>query len=96
MEEYLTDNNISVINALRSTLHDGSESVDYGRPGHITNSINIPSLDMIDNETKLYKPLDELEKIFSKYEVLNKQKVMLLDIAYIWEVCLLKYLNIKM
>ena len=76
VEEYLTDNNISVINALRSTLHDGSESVDYGRPGHITNSINIPSLDMIDNETKLYKPLDELEKIFSKYEVLNKQKVI--------------------
>jgi thiosulfate/3-mercaptopyruvate sulfurtransferase len=76
VKKYLTDKNISVINALRSTLHDGTESVNYGRPGHISNSINIPSLDMVNSETKLYKPLYELEKIFSKYEVLNKQKVI--------------------
>ena len=76
VKKYLTDKNISVINALRSTLHDGTESVNYGRPGHISNSINIPSLDMVNSETKLYKPLYELEKIFSKYEVIDKHRVV--------------------
>ena len=76
VKKYLNSKNVTTINALRNTLHNGSESVNYGRPGHIKNSINIPSLDMVNNETKLYKPLHELEKIFSKYEVLQKEKVI--------------------
>jgi thiosulfate/3-mercaptopyruvate sulfurtransferase len=76
VKEQLTNNNISIINALRSSLHDGSDSVDYGRPGHIKNSINIPSLDMIDNKTKRYKPLSELEKIFKKFKVLKKERII--------------------
>jgi len=72
----LTDNNVSIINALRSTLHDGSEKVDYGRLGHIKNSINIPSLEMVDSNTNLYKSLDDLKIIFKKHNVLNKEKVI--------------------
>ena len=72
----LTDNNVSIINALRSTLHDGSEKVDYGRLGHIKNSINIPSLEMVDSNTNLYKSLDDLKIIFEKHNVLNKEKVI--------------------
>ena len=76
VEKYLNNNNVAIINALRSTLHDGSESVNYGRPGHIKNSINIPSLDMVDTNSNLYKPLGELEKIFKKHEILNKDRVI--------------------
>ena len=72
----LKDNNVSIINALRSTLHDGSEKVDYGRLGHIKNSINIPSLEMVDSNTNLYKSLDDLKIIFKKHNVLNKEKVI--------------------
>ena len=72
----LTNNNISIINALRSTLHDGSEKVDYGRLGHIKNSINIPSLEMVDPDTNLYKSLEDLKIIFKNYNVLNKEKVI--------------------
>ena len=72
----LTNNNISIINALRSTLHDGSEKVDYGRLGHIKNSINIPSLEMVDPDTNLYKSLEDLKIIFKNYNVLNKKKVI--------------------
>ena len=72
----LTNNNISIINALRSTLHDGSEKVDYGRLGHIKNSINIPSLEMVDPDTNLYKSLKDLKKIFKNYNVLSKEKVI--------------------
>ena len=76
VKQYITNNNISIINALRRSLHNGTFSVDYGRPGHIKNSINIPSLDMVDEKTKLYKPLYELEEIFNKYKVLKKEKVI--------------------
>ena len=72
----LTNNNISIINALRSTLHDGSEKVDYGRLGHIKNSINIPSLEMVDPDTNLYKSLKDLKKIFKNHNVLSKEKVI--------------------
>ena len=72
----LTNNTISIINALRSTLHDGSEKVDYGRLGHIKNSINIPSLEMVDPDTNLYKSLDDLKIIFKNYNVLSKEKVI--------------------
>ena len=72
----LTNNNISIINALRSTLHDGSEKVDYGRLGHIKNSINIPSLEMVDPDTNLYKSLEDLKIIFNNYNVLSKEKVI--------------------
>ena len=72
----LTNNNISIINALRSTLHDGTEKVDYGRLGHIKNSINIPSLEMVDPDTNLYKSLEDLKIIFKNYNVLSKEKVI--------------------
>ena len=72
----LTNTNVSIINALRSTLHDGSEDVNYGRLGHIKNSINIPSIEMLDPNTNLYKPLDELKKIFKTNNVLSKEKVI--------------------
>ena len=31
---------------------------------------------MVDSNTNLYKPLEELKKIFEKHEILNKEKVI--------------------
>tara|TARA_Y100001954_G_C15656016_1_gene525145 strand:+ start:97 stop:963 length:867 start_codon:yes stop_codon:yes gene_type:complete len=72
----INNNRISLINGLRSTLYYGKEPINYGRPGHIKNSISIPSTKMIDEETKLYKSNNALKKIFSNANVLNKDKVI--------------------
>ena len=40
----IDNKNICIINAFRKTLHNVSEAINYGRPGHIKNSINIPAL----------------------------------------------------
>ena len=76
MLKNINNKNISIINALRDTLYNGTESVNYGRPGHIKNSINIPSIEMINKNTLLYKSLEELKDIFDSYKVLNKEKVI--------------------
>ena len=65
-----------IINALRKSLHYATENINYGRPGHIKNSINIPSNKMINKNTYLYKSKKELREIFNKYNVLNKEKVI--------------------
>ena len=72
----ITNKNTIIINALRKTLHNGTDEVNYGRLGHIKNSINIPSPDLIDKKTYLYKPLTELKEVFIKHDVLNREKVI--------------------
>ena len=72
----INNKNTIIINALRKTLHNGTDEVNYGRLGHIKNSINIPSPDLIDKKTYLYKPLAELKEIFIKHNVLNREKVI--------------------
>ena len=72
----IENKDIIIINALRKTLHDGTENINYGRPGHIKNSINIPSTEMISKKTYLYKTTKELKRIFNKYNLFNKKKVI--------------------
>ena len=67
---------VLIINALRKSLYKGTENINYGRPGHITNSINIPATDMIDKNTYLYKSTKKLKKIFNAYKLFNKEKVI--------------------
>ena len=67
---------VLIINALRKTLHYGNENINYGRPGHIKNSINIPSAEMINKYTYLYKSTIELKRIFNEYDLFNKEKVI--------------------
>ncbi len=68
--------NICIINALRKTLHNGSETINYGRPGHIKNSINIPSTEMINKNNYMYKNSDEISKIFNEFNILEKEMVI--------------------
>ena len=67
---------ILLINALRRTLHNGSENINYGRPGHIKNSINIPSTDMTNENSQIYKSIEELKKIFNAYDIFKKEKII--------------------
>ena len=72
----IENNKVLIINALRSTLHSGKESINYGRPGHIKNSINIPSTRMINRDTHLYKLPRKLKKIFNEFNLFNKEKAI--------------------
>ena len=73
----IDDGNICVINALRASLHDGSEEVNYGRPGRIAGSANIPAVSLLDPETKAYRPWPELEAMFKDVGALDKDRVVL-------------------
>ena len=66
-----------IINALRATQHDGSEALNYGRPGRIPGSINVPGISLLDPETKAYRPLPELESIFAEVGALRAEKVVI-------------------
>tara|TARA_B100001013_G_C24337667_1_gene335190 strand:- start:97 stop:462 length:366 start_codon:yes stop_codon:yes gene_type:complete len=66
-----------VINALRPSLHNGSEAVNYGRPGRIPGSINVPGASLLDPDTKAYRPLPELEQIFAEAGVMDAEKVVI-------------------
>ncbi|MCR9177445.1 MAG: sulfurtransferase [Alphaproteobacteria bacterium] len=49
----------SVINALGRDQHRG-DGMNYGRPGRIAGSVNVPSAELIDPETKAFKPETEI------------------------------------
>jgi len=69
--------NTCIVNALRASLHDGSEAVDYGRPGRIPGSVSIPGISLLDPKTKAYRPLLELERIFIEAGALDAKKVVI-------------------
>ena len=73
----IKDNNICIINALRETLHDGSEDVDYGRPGRIPGSTNVPGVSLLNPETRSYRALDELETVFREAGALDADRVLI-------------------
>lgn len=52
-----------LIDALPKQSYNG-EFAPYGRPGHIPNAINIPGSGMVDAETGLFRPLEEVRGMF--------------------------------
>ena len=56
-----------LINALGRDQHSGEDSGRiYGRPGHIPGSTNVPSVELTDAETGLYRPGEELAQLFEE------------------------------
>ncbi len=54
-----------LINALGRDQHSGADGGSgYGRAGHIPGATNVPSGELIDNETGLYRPAEELAALF--------------------------------
>ncbi|MGE0601958.1 MAG: sulfurtransferase [Dehalococcoidia bacterium] len=55
-----------IVNALNGAQHRG-EVAPYGRAGHITGSVNVPAVGaagVVDPETQLYHPIDEIRRRF--------------------------------
>ncbi len=73
----IEDPDTCVINALRASLHDGSDDVNYGRPGRIPGSVCVPALSLLDADTRAYRPLSELERLFAEAGVLAAEHVVI-------------------
>lgn len=55
-----------LINALSRDQHSGADGGSgYGRAGHIPGATNVPSGELTDPETGLYRPADELASLFA-------------------------------
>ncbi|HJQ59846.1 MAG TPA: rhodanese-like domain-containing protein [Vineibacter sp.] len=59
----LADRRAIVVNCLRPEQHDGSSLVHYGRPGHITGSVNVPAAALF-NPDNTFKAPAELAALF--------------------------------
>ncbi|KUJ85651.1 hypothetical protein AVO45_01275 [Ruegeria marisrubri] len=58
------DNRSCTINALGPDVFSG-ENPRYGRPGRVPGSINVPKVSLVDPKSMKFKPVDEINKLFS-------------------------------
>ena len=66
-----------LINALGRDQHSGADGGrTYGRAGHIPGSTNVPAMELIDPDTGLYRPSDELAEMFSEVAPDKSQRVV--------------------
>jgi thiosulfate/3-mercaptopyruvate sulfurtransferase len=64
-----------VINALTEEQHRGG-GVNYGRPGRIRQSVNVPARDLVDPATHAYLPADVLRRKFEAVGALAASRVI--------------------
>ncbi|HEX3520988.1 MAG TPA: GAF domain-containing protein, partial [Stellaceae bacterium] len=62
----IADPAVCIINALPEDQFLFTSGVHYGRPGHITGSLNVPSEDLLDLETNEFLPAAELRRRFER------------------------------
>ena len=72
----IEDGQSCVINALGEDLHSGATSSPYGRDGHITSSVNLAAMALLDPETRAYKPLDQLRRMFAATGALDRERAI--------------------
>ncbi|MCI0547951.1 MAG: sulfurtransferase [Candidatus Rokubacteria bacterium] len=65
-----------LLNALSAEQHAGTGGVDYGRPGRIAGSRNVPARGLVDPETHAYLPPDELRRQFAAAGALDAGRVI--------------------
>ena len=64
-----------VLNALSEEQHRGG-GVNYGRPGRIRQSVNVPARDLVDPATHAYLPADVLRRKFEAVGALAASRVI--------------------
>jgi thiosulfate/3-mercaptopyruvate sulfurtransferase len=75
VEQGIGDGAVCTLNALRRELHDGSAKVNYGRPGRIPGSVNVPSVALVD-EKQAYLPAEKLRALFQGAGVASDKRVL--------------------
>ena len=72
----LEDPQVVLVNALTPEQHAGTGGSDYGRPGRIPGSVNLPARDLIDPATMAYRPLPDLRERFAEAGVMDGRRVV--------------------
>ena len=66
-----------LINALGRDQHSGADDgATYGRAGHIPGSTNVPAMELIDSDTGLYRPADDLAALFEGAGASKSERVV--------------------
>jgi thiosulfate/3-mercaptopyruvate sulfurtransferase len=71
----LADRDSIVVNCLRPEQHDGSSPIHYGRPGHITGSVNVAAASLF-NPDNTFKTPGELAALFEARNVSAGRRVV--------------------
>jgi thiosulfate/3-mercaptopyruvate sulfurtransferase len=66
------DAGICTLNALLPAQHTGSGGNSYGRPGRIAGSVNVPAAHLVDPESNMFLPPDELRRRLGAAGALDK------------------------
>lgn len=66
----------SVVCALRPEVYVGVGSEHYGRPGHISGSLNVPHTTVVDPETNKFFSKDMIKATFEKEGVLTSDRIV--------------------
>ena len=69
------DGAVCTLNALTQPMHDGTAPVNYGRPGHIRGSVNVPYPALLADDGTL-RPVDDLRRAFDAVGALRSPRVI--------------------
>jgi len=76
VEVALDDPGVLLVNALSPQQFHGTGGAHYGRPGRIPGSASVPSQDFIDPQTRRYRPIEELERMFVAAGAFDHRRVI--------------------
>src|ERR1700731_3896011 len=69
------DRAVCIINALPEDQHHFTSGIHYGRPGHITGSMSLPSDDLLDPATNEFLPAGELRARFDRVGAFSERVI---------------------
>jgi thiosulfate/3-mercaptopyruvate sulfurtransferase len=72
----IEDGETCIVNALTEEQHRGEGPARYGRAGRITGSVNVPANSLVDPDTKVYLPLEELRDRFASVGTDTAERVI--------------------
>ena len=75
----INDSTVCTINALRRVQHagqDAGEFGNYGRPGHISGSVNVPTAELVDGNTTEFLPAEHIASMFTEINVDKADRIL--------------------
>ena len=67
---------VCTLNALSAAQHTGGGSTNYGRPGRIAGSLNLPAGDLLDPATGCFLPAEELRRRLGAVGALDREVIV--------------------
>ena len=70
------DAKVRLIKALSPEQHAGTGGTNYGRPGRIPGSVNVPARNLLDPATDTYLPVESLRQAFAAAGVSDGERII--------------------